>query len=275
MKIYGDVGIVAYDPIEDRLQCHLCGKWFRGLGVHVVVAHGWSADDYREEFSLNRQQALICEGTREKLSRINRELGQWKHLNSQTMTKTELLEFLKGIRLAPGYKLREQNRIHRSELLRENNPMNEAEAQERSLAKLRKSWYGSERMRSISRANMLATIAKLRERNLKERRWTCPCGQAFPTREEAKHHRWHCAIARQKKPLSEGGKKTYRKSLEQFWHFLDGRQPTQGLVQEWLQQLLDKGRKPATVAVRGWALRRYFSDYLIKTETRIKHGATP
>jgi len=43
---------------------------------------------------------------------------------------------------------------------------------------------------------------------------------------------------------------------------LDGRQPTPELAQEWIQQLLDKGRKPATVASHGFALRRYFSDYL-------------
>ncbi|GAJ05226.1 unnamed protein product, partial [marine sediment metagenome] len=53
MKIYGDVGIVTYDPIEDKLQCHLCGKWRRSLSHHVVVAHGWTADEYREEFGLN------------------------------------------------------------------------------------------------------------------------------------------------------------------------------------------------------------------------------
>ncbi|MBA7662761.1 hypothetical protein ES703_70794 [subsurface metagenome] len=199
MRIYGDVGIVAYDPIEDLLQCHLCGKWFRSLGTHVQRAHGWTADDYREEFGLNRGHGLICEGTREKLRRINRELGLWKQLCSQTMTETELLEFLKGICLAPGYKLREQSHIHRSERLKEYNPMNEAEAQERSRAKLRLTWYGSERMRSISRTNILAGIAKLRERNLKERRWACPCGQAFPTRDEAYHHRRHCAIAREKR----------------------------------------------------------------------------
>jgi hypothetical protein len=114
------------------------------------------------------------------------------------MTKAEFLEFLKGIRPS-GHKLREQDLIRRSELLRENNPMNEAGAQERSRAKLRESWYGSERMRSISRSNLLATMAKLRERNLKERRWTCPCGQAFPGHEEAEHHRRHCVIARQRK----------------------------------------------------------------------------
>jgi len=63
-------------------------------------------------------------------------------------------------------------------------------------------------------------------------------------------------------PVSENTRKAYRSSLEQFGHFLDGRQPTQELAQEWIQQLLDKGRKPATVASHGFALRRYFSDFL-------------
>ena len=198
MRIYGDVGILVCNP-EDKLQCHLCGKWFQGLATHVVVGHGWSADDYREEFGLNKQQSLICEGTKEKLRRANTELGLWKHLNSQTMTKTEFLGFLKGIRLPPGYKLREQERMRKSQRLRENNPMNEAEAQERSQAKLRETWYGSERMMAISRNNIAKCHAVVTERNLSERRHTCPCGQAFPTREEAYHHRRHCVIARQRK----------------------------------------------------------------------------
>ncbi|GAI61172.1 unnamed protein product [marine sediment metagenome] len=63
-------------------------------------------------------------------------------------------------------------------------------------------------------------------------------------------------------PVSENTKKDYRSTLEQFQRFLDGRQPTPELAQEWIQQLLDKGRKPATVASHGFALRRYFSDYL-------------
>lgn len=63
-------------------------------------------------------------------------------------------------------------------------------------------------------------------------------------------------------PVSENTRKAYRNSLEQFERFLDGRQPTQELAQEWLQQLLDKGRKPAAVASHGFALRRYFSDFL-------------
>jgi len=63
-------------------------------------------------------------------------------------------------------------------------------------------------------------------------------------------------------PVSDNTRKAYRNSLEQFQRFLDGQQPTQEMAQEWIQQLLDKGRKPAAVASHGFALRRYFSDFL-------------
>ncbi|MBA7637567.1 hypothetical protein ES703_45213 [subsurface metagenome] len=148
---------------------------------------------------MNRQQALICEGTREKLRRINRELGQWKHLSSQTMTKAELSQFLRSIGLKPGYQLRKQTILLKSELLRQYNPMNEPEAQERALAKLRQSWYPSPTMRELSRRNLAATIQKRREKNLEYGRWSCPCGQVFPTRDEAYHHRHNCPIAREKR----------------------------------------------------------------------------
>ena len=70
-------------------------------------------------------------------------------------------------------------------------------------------------------------------------------------------------------PVSQATKKAYGNTLRQFERFLSGRQPTQELAQEWLQQLLDKGRKPAAVATHGFALRRYFSDYLKQKDTVI------
>ncbi len=198
MKIYGDVGIVAYDPVEDKVQCHICGKWFRGLNTHVFRTHGWTADEYREEFGLNRGQPLICQGTREILSQLNKKLGNWKHLLSQTMTKQELKEFLSSVQ-PRGFKLRQQTIIPRSQRLLVYNPMNEPKAIKRRVTTERETWYGTPRMREISRRNLVLTIAKIRERNLEERRWTCPCGQPFPTRDEAYHHRRHCVIARQRK----------------------------------------------------------------------------
>ena len=70
-------------------------------------------------------------------------------------------------------------------------------------------------------------------------------------------------------PVSENTKKDYRSTLEQFQRFLDGRQPTQELAPEWIPQLLDRRRKPGTVASPGCALRRYFSDYLKQRDIAI------
>jgi len=69
--------------------------------------------------------------------------------------------------------------------------------------------------------------------------------------------------------VSQNTKKVYRNRLQQFERFLDGRQPTQELAQEWIQQLLDKGKKPITVASHGFALRRYFADYLKERDVDI------
>lgn len=63
-------------------------------------------------------------------------------------------------------------------------------------------------------------------------------------------------------PVSQNTKKGYRNRLQQFERYLDGRQPTQDLAQEWIQQLLDNGSRPITVACHGFTLRRYFTDYL-------------
>lgn len=69
--------------------------------------------------------------------------------------------------------------------------------------------------------------------------------------------------------VSRNTKKAYRNSLEQFERFLGGRQPNQELAQEWIQQLLDKGRRATTVASHGNALRRYFSGYLKQKDVEI------
>ena len=70
-------------------------------------------------------------------------------------------------------------------------------------------------------------------------------------------------------PVSESTRKAYRNSLLQFQRFTGDRQPTQELAQEWLQGLLDKGKKPAAVATHGFALRRYFTDYLKEKDVSI------
>lgn len=189
---YGEGGILAYDPVEDKVQCHICGKWFRGLNNHVLRAHGWTADDYREEFGLNRGQSLICQGTRTILSQLNKKLGNWKHLASQTMTATELNRFLRSVSLKAGYRMRQQYNLRQSERLKQYNPMNEPEVQRRARGKLHESWYGSPRMVALSKRNYRLMIETIRAKNLAERKWTCPCGESFPTRTDLRCHQRDC-----------------------------------------------------------------------------------
>lgn len=192
--MYGQIGVLEYDS-EDKIQCHICGRWYRGLNNHVWKTHGWTADDYREEFGLNRGQSLICEGTRQKLSEINKEQGNWKHLISQTSTKEELARFLRSIAPNRPIKLRAQACLFKSEMLTSYNPMNKPDVHEKAVATLRKTWYGTPKMKDLSRRNLAATIERRRQNHLEERRYTCPCGVAFATRKEGEHHRAKCSVA--------------------------------------------------------------------------------
>lgn len=62
-------------PLNDRIQCLICGKWYIFLASHVWQTHGWTVDDYREEFGLNRGTPLCSQSYsdmhRDKCLRLN------------------------------------------------------------------------------------------------------------------------------------------------------------------------------------------------------------
>lgn len=53
---------------EGRVCCHLCGRWFRGLGSHLR-AHRYTAAAYRETFGLCTTAALVADEVATKISR--------------------------------------------------------------------------------------------------------------------------------------------------------------------------------------------------------------
>jgi hypothetical protein len=60
---FGRLGEVAYDPDEDRVQCHLCGGWFRHVSSsHLYRTHGWSLAEYRDAFKLPMSVPLCARG---------------------------------------------------------------------------------------------------------------------------------------------------------------------------------------------------------------------
>lgn len=57
---YAPLGELVYDRIADKVQCHLCGEWFRALAPsHLRQRHGWTRDEYVDAFGLRRRRPLI------------------------------------------------------------------------------------------------------------------------------------------------------------------------------------------------------------------------
>lgn len=64
---YGYEGVLLFDGIEDRIQCHLCGGWFEYLSHHLHGEHSMTARDYKSQVGLAPTTALISEKYRAKL----------------------------------------------------------------------------------------------------------------------------------------------------------------------------------------------------------------
>lgn len=70
---FAPIGSVVRDGA--RVQCHLCGGWYRSVPAHLR-AHGWNQLAYRAAFGLERGQSLEGDATRSRRSgalRVRRE----------------------------------------------------------------------------------------------------------------------------------------------------------------------------------------------------------
>ena len=66
---YGYQGVVMYDENEDKVQCHICGKWFQFLPAHIKDAHGIDTEEYREKGQLTKKVSLCSKGYSKKRSK--------------------------------------------------------------------------------------------------------------------------------------------------------------------------------------------------------------
>lgn len=65
------MGEIPYDPDEDRVQCHLCGGWYRIIGgTHLIKVHGWTVQEYRERFGLLSADVTCAQGLSRRLSAV-------------------------------------------------------------------------------------------------------------------------------------------------------------------------------------------------------------
>lgn len=60
--MFGRLGI--REIIGDKMECHICGGFYRSVGTHAVQAHDISAATYKERFGLNKLDGLVGPATR-------------------------------------------------------------------------------------------------------------------------------------------------------------------------------------------------------------------
>lgn len=59
---HGYQGVLMYDDIEDKVQCHICGLWFNHVGLHASKRHKVSGDDYKITYGLSLGTGLCSIG---------------------------------------------------------------------------------------------------------------------------------------------------------------------------------------------------------------------
>ena len=55
---HGYLGVIMYDDKDDKVQCHICGGWYRHVGSHAARKHSVPASDYKDRFGLAQGIAL-------------------------------------------------------------------------------------------------------------------------------------------------------------------------------------------------------------------------
>lgn len=71
---YGFLGVIMYDDKEDKVQCHVCGGWYRHVGSHAHVTHKISGEDYKDRFGLTRKIALCSMAVSKKRAAVMNNL---------------------------------------------------------------------------------------------------------------------------------------------------------------------------------------------------------
>jgi hypothetical protein len=56
------LGGLEYNEERDCVKCHICGRWFRCLGRHLVAGEGIDTREYRDTYGLLLQTSLASPG---------------------------------------------------------------------------------------------------------------------------------------------------------------------------------------------------------------------
>lgn len=87
---HGYQGVVMYDKDSDKVQCHLCGKFYALMSTHLYRAHKTTDRDYKEQFGLPMRLALCSKRvSRQHRENIERHPELVKQLPKDHLRKTD------------------------------------------------------------------------------------------------------------------------------------------------------------------------------------------
>lgn len=89
----GFQGVIMYDDAEDKVQCHICGKYYSLLGKHVSATHNMTTEDYKIEYGLSLGVALCGTGISALRSKLGRKLfadGKFQRLECRKGVRRKL-----------------------------------------------------------------------------------------------------------------------------------------------------------------------------------------
>jgi hypothetical protein len=126
--MFGELGKLALDPVDGKVQCHICGKWFLTLGTHCKI-HGMTPKEYREEFQLNSTCHLTSPefSERKRLTGIITLSKCWANNSFNELCVRNRNESLKK-------PCRLQCRMNRSKSQKEHSAFHDNEVQKKALA---------------------------------------------------------------------------------------------------------------------------------------------
>lgn len=80
---FGYYGVLHYDEYDNLIECHICGKWYKFLAIHIYKSHQVLSDEYRDIFQLGTLPLCIPDLSDKKrkiiLERVERgELPDWR-----------------------------------------------------------------------------------------------------------------------------------------------------------------------------------------------------
>ena len=128
---------VLNEDSEGLEQCHVCYLYYAFLGSHIS-GHGFTSDEYKEEFGLSRQTSLMSRDRRERQSEVAKD-NQNKGFFPDGEFGKELLKQYRKKGSRSGLTPRLEERLKRSERFQtDENPMRNPEIRERHLKSIRR-----------------------------------------------------------------------------------------------------------------------------------------